>query len=564
MFLPISDFTIEKARSLLIPVGKTPDRREIVEKLLEAARRMGPNAFRERASRALVQALRPGDILPETYADHRAIVSDGIELFFARLSLPRAVSLAAEQICLDPATPARERLVALARSVPTLQKLGQIIARNRNLDPSLRSLLSSLESSAGGDDSETVRERVDREIANYRAPYQIRMERELLYEASVGAVIGFSWAAPNTGQRGEGVFKVLKPGVRGHLAEEFRILDDLAEHFEERRDRYPLRSFRFRETFRDVRTALEEEIRLRGEQDHLRRADRFYAEDDRVRVPSLLPFCTDNVTAMERMPGGKLLDLPMNAEERRAAARALFRALIWRPLFSLAEETPFHGDPHAGNLYAFRGPRDEVLPVLLDWSLSDTLARSQRIGMVRLVMNVLLGDAEAVAETLSGLSIDTDRSDIHRIVGEALAAPRPGRLGKPAGHLARAFDVIDRTAMAGIRFPGELLLFRKAFFTLDGVLHDLDPDFEMDAAAAELAADAFSREIPRRWCAGLIPRLDRADQYATLLSNRDLAWFAGRLMLEVGDRGGRYLAGLAANQMELFRRVACLTLPAAC
>ncbi|MFP4390434.1 MAG: AarF/UbiB family protein, partial [Desulfococcaceae bacterium] len=361
-----------------------------------------------------------------------------------------------------------------------------------------------------------------------------------------------------------GVFKVLKPGVRGHLAEEFRILDDLAEHFEKRRDRYRLRSFRFRETFADVRAALEEEIRLRGEQDHLLRADRFYAADDRVRVPSLLPFCTENVTAMERMPGGKLLDLSMNPDERRDAARALFRALIWRPLFSLAEETPFHGDPHAGNLYAFRGDRNEVLPVLLDWSLSDTLARPQRMEMVRLVMNVLLGDPAAVAETLSGLSVHAKPADVERIVEDVPTTPRPGRLGKSAGHLARAFDVIDRAAVAGIRFPAELLLFRKAFFTLDGVLHDLDPDFDMDAAAAELAAETFSREIPRRWCAGLIPRLDRADQYATLLTNRDLAWFAGRLMLEAGDRGCRYLAGLAADQMELFRRATCLALPAAC
>jgi ubiquinone biosynthesis protein len=564
MFFPVSDFSIENARSRLIPAGTAPDRRAVVEKLLDAARRMGPDAFREKAARALVQALRPGDILPEAYADYRAIVSDGIEFLFARLALPRAAALAAEQILLDPDTPARERLVALARSVPTLQKLGQIIARNRNLEPALRSLLSTLESSAGGEDPEAVRDRVHREIANYLVPYQIRTERTLLFEASVGAVIGFSWTAPNNGQSGKGVFKVLKPGVRTHLAEEFRILDGLAEYFEERRDRYPLRSFRFRETFADVRTALEEEIRLRGEQDHLRRADRFYAADERVRVPSLLPFCTDNVTAMERMPGGKLLDLSLDAGERRDAAWALFRALIWRPLFSLAEKTPFHGDPHAGNLYAFRGARNEVLPVLLDWSLSDTLARTQRMGMIRLVMNVLLGDSAAVTETLSGLSVHTKRAEVERIVGEVLAAPRPGRAGKAAGHLARAFDVIDRAAVAGIRFPAELLLFRKAFFTLDGVLHDLDPDFHMDAAAAELAADAFLREMPRRWYAGMFPRLDRPDHFATLLSNRDLAWFAGRLMLEAGDRGGRYLARLSADQAELFRRAACLALPPAC
>jgi ubiquinone biosynthesis protein len=560
MILPHSEFSLETARARLIPKDRPADPAEIAEKLGMAARRMGTDAFREKAAHALVQALRPGEILPDAYADYREIVSDGIGFFFRRLSLSRVASLAADQILLAPNTPARERLVALARSVPTLHKLGQIIARNRHLDPALRRLLATLENAAGGDDPETVRDRVRRELANYRAPYAIRMERALLFEASVGAVIGFSWTAPDTGREGEGVFKVLKPGVRANLAEEFRILDALADHFDRNRDRYPLPTFRFRETFADVRTALEEEIRLRGEQAHLRRADRFYADDERVRVPSLLPFCTDNVTAMERMPGGKLSDLAMTPEERRDAARALFRALIWKPLFSRSAETPFHGDPHAGNLYAFRGAAGEVLPVLLDWSLSETLTLRQRAGMVRLVVDVLLGDPSAVAETLARLSVDTDRAEIDRIAAEILAEPAARR----SGHLARAFEIIDRTGVAGIRFPRALLLFRKAFFTLDGVLHDLDPDFDMDAAAAELAADAFLRELPRRWYAGLMPRLDRPDQYATLLSNRDLAWFAGRLLLAAGERGSRYLTGLAADQMELFRRAACLTLPAAC
>lgn len=552
MLSPFSGFSPEQVRALSTRNGRSADRREIAAQLRAAARRMGTDAFREKAARELVRALRPGEILPEAYADYRDIVSDGIGFLISRLSPPRVADLAAEQIAMPSDTPARQRLVALARSVPTLHKLGQTIARNRHLDPDLRTLLATLENSVGGDDPDAIRERVRREIGNYRVPYDIRMEREPLCEASVGAVIGFSWTAPDTGRPGRGVFKVLKPGVRANLSEEFEILDGLADFFEARRDRYSLREFRFRETFADVRAALEEEIRLRGEQDHLRRADRFYAGDDRVRVPALLPFCTDGVTAMERMPGGKLSDLARTPVERRDAARALFRALIWRPIFSREAKTPFHGDPHAGNIYAFRGEAGEILPVLLDWSLSDTLDRAQRVRMVRLVMGASLGDRVATAEALAALSTDTDRDRLDRIVAETPAEPA----GNRSGRLGRAFEIIDRTAIRGVRFPRSLLLFRKAFFTLDGVLHDLDPEFDMDAAVAELAVEAFLREMPRRWIGGAFPGMDRPEQYATLVSNRDLAWLASRLLLEAGERGTRFLTGLAMEPAGILRRIA--------
>ena len=46
----------------------------------------------------------------------------------------------------------------------------------------------------------------------------------------------------------------------------------------------------------------------------------------------------------------------MNAAEKKEFALSLFEMIIWKPLCSWEDHTIFHGDPHAGNIHAFRDP----------------------------------------------------------------------------------------------------------------------------------------------------------------------------------------------------------------
>ena len=88
--------------------------------------------------------------------------------------------------------------------------------------------------------------------------------------------------------------------------------------------------------------------------------------------------------------------------------------------------------------------------------------------------------------------------------------------------MKKAFIMMDRLSVQGIRFPKDLLLFRKSFFTLDGLLHDLDPEFDMDQAVMAYMRDLLIGELPHRLAAFLVPIGDTPECYRSLLSNKDL------------------------------------------
>jgi hypothetical protein len=83
--------------------------------------------------------------------------------------------------------------------------------------------------------------------------------------------------------------------------------------------------------------------------------------------------------------------------------------------------------------------------------------------------------------------------------------------------------LLDALAGAGVRFPPRLLLFRKAFLALQGVLSDVWPGASAEAALTAEALAHLTWEWPPRW---LKPLHDR--DYATHVSSADLPRLALR------------------------------------
>jgi ubiquinone biosynthesis protein len=88
--------------------------------------------------------------------------------------------------------------------------------------------------------------------------------------------------------------------------------------------------------------------------------------------------------------------------------------------------------------------------------------------------------------------------------------------------------LLDALAGAGIRFPPRLLLFRKAFLTLQGVLSDVYSSGSLEAALTVAALAHLAWEWPVRWCK---PWDDR--DYATHLSSADLLRVALRPLVQL-------------------------------
>ena len=148
-----------------------------------------------------------------------------------------------------------------------------------------------------------------------------------------------------------------------------------------------------------------------------------------------------------------------------------------------------------------------------------------------------LRDADGVVRAIDRLLRAVDRA--HRY----LIRERVNRLldRLPLFQLPGAMDamqLMDEIALEGIRFPAALLMFRKAFFTLEGVFEDIaGSDVRMDSAITRYAAE--------HW-------MDTGATLFWLLSLRDLMrldWSAltlgSRLCAQALARPWRRLPGLS-------------------
>ena len=495
------------------------------EKLNTMAAAMGDEAFIRLVAREIVERTQPQRAIPEVYGHYRSVVRDGIEFFLSQVGRHRLMELVVSQLKLDPEAGTQERLLELAKRFPTLHKLGQIIARNPNIDPVVKKWLIHLENGCYGTPLDGIMERIGRQLEQTDNRDRVQVQPAILSEASVGAVIAFHWNQPSSQDRTEGVFKILKPGIRRHLDEELLILEKTAAFFEENRHRYPLKDFKFIDVFKEVREMLVKEIDLAAEQTNLIEAARFYRNMESIQIPQLFPFSTDTMTAMAYLNGPKITDAPLNQEQRKRCAAVLFEAIVCRPLFSRREPSLFHGDPHAGNILAVKDPESGDLRIgLLDWSLAGRLTKRDRVKTAQLIQAVIKKDLSGIRRSVKALAIGAymdsprQRQKFRNLVLNMVRSSGFERLPL----IKKTFKILEQLTFEGFVFPAELMLFRKAIFTLEGVLFDLWPSFDMDAAVTQYLTTLVTQEIPTR-CGNLFfPLTDRPENYSSLISNFEL------------------------------------------
>lgn len=529
------------------------DKRALEKKLRAMVTAIGARKFKQKVAEELVRRTDPAGVIPDVYDDFRQIVHDGILFFLSHISIDRLVGIVVSQLTLPPAACPEERLLELAKKCPTLHKLGQIIARNKCIDARVRKWLVHLENGIYDTDPGTILPFVEKHLHQETGEFSIQFGDGILSEASVGAVCPFRWRDPGTGINRKGVFKVLKPGVRSHLKEELMVLSDLAVFFENHRHRYPLNDFKFVDIFQDIQQALSEEINLLGEQAHLWEAYQFYKDMGDIRIPRIVPFSDWNVTAMEYMDGVKITDADLTPAERTACARRLLNAVILKPLFSRADDAIFHGDPHAGNILSARDEHVDAVNIsLIDWSLAGHLPKPRRIRLVQLIHSVVKEDVGQICHSILALAAGTGRVDpaeTDRLTGVVSALVHETEYTN-FKLLKKAFWLVDHATRNGVVFPNDLLLFRKTLFTLEGIIHELDPAFDMDGFMMKYLVVLILGEFPKRLGYLIFPITDTPEIYQSLMSNKDLQLLFLHQVLECLNANMDAMAGLVKKNMR--------------
>ncbi len=484
---------------------------------------MNDSDARIELDREWLDAFAADALLPPDLAAWRPLVVEGLLAFLNGLPQSRIAEILTVQFGLDADAGAEERLVALLACCPTLHKLGQVLARQRHLDESLRQRLKTLESMPP---TESVADLAALVRARFGAEAKaLRLDDAALAQGSVAVVLPFCWR--DGASLREGVFKVLRPGVALRLAEELALLPGIAALLSRRGRALGLPPFDYHDLFVGLAVLLGREIRLPEEQHNLREAAAFHADDPRIVIPAVLPWCAPDVTAMSRVHGQPLGSTLLSLSDRAALATTAMTALIARPFFTREDPVSFHGDLHGGNLLV----TDDGRLAVLDWALTARVPKPAREAVMAAVVAGLTLDAAALRTALATLGVAADDASwLHarteRALDERVSSGQPASFDWLLG-------LLDDCALEGrARFDGELSVFRKSWLTLSGVLGDLVGTATPDATLVRAGVEHFIAEMPRRW----LPA--PASAYATHLSNADIAG----AMVSGWNTGARYWA----------------------
>jgi len=473
----VRQFAPEQLRAALasfLPKGATAaERITAIEAGLQSP---AGQAMRDTMARWIVDEIVPVDrLVPKAYEKWRPPVRDAMMFVVARLSPTRLAPKLLEQLELPLKTSAEVRLLRLIAKVPGLQKLGQVIARNQHLRPALRNALARLENGIRDVRPEDILAIIRQELGPRLEKYDVHIAPAILSEASVSAVVRFTWLDPGGGKRERGVFKVLKPHIPEYFAEDMDYLQGLAQYFADRHRNYGFPANLLPDTFKKVRRLLRHEVNFVREQKTLLEAWSLYRSMKGVRVPRLIqPLCTSRITALTEERGIKVTNAAarLPASRRKKVAEQLIEALVAVPLLSSEENAIFHGDPHAGNLL-YDNRTGEL--TIIDWALRERLSRDQRRHLALLFLMVTLRDPVGTCNEVLALSQQHIRS----------ASPRGRMVSEfvthfldelPVARLSSGVDamlLLERLAMKGVKFPGPLIMLSKVMFTLDGILGDV-------------------------------------------------------------------------------------------
>jgi ubiquinone biosynthesis protein len=480
--------------SLAAVFGGQTSTAERVESVGGALRASG-RAWHDEIGCWIADLLRIEELVPERYSGWRPLIRECMAFFMANFPDERLATKIVEQLELPPDCPTEVRLGLLISKTPGLQKLGQVLARNRRLGPGLRGELQKLEDGIHDVDPARVFEIVQGTLGKCMEAYQVGFAPVVRSEASVSAIVEFTWFNPSTGCREEGVFKVMKPYIPTCFAEDLTLLKRLSEHLLAGR---PDGQASIREaagTLDEVRLLLEREIDFRREQATLAEVARVYRRTG-VRAPSPIPqLSTDTITAMSLERGVKVTEaIRKRTRWGRRVATRIVEALVADPILSSEDHAIFHADPHAGNLL-YDEASDQL--IVLDWALTGRLTRDERRHLIRLIVMMTLRDATGVRAAIEALALpDVDsRAAALAVIDRCVTGffrelPLVCSLGA-----IDAMRLLDRVGMEGVRFPGALVLIRKTLFTLEGVLRDVaGVDVRLDMIVARsFAANWLTR-----------------------------------------------------------------------
>ena len=309
------------------------------------------------------------------------------------------------------------------------------------------------------------------------------------------------------------VIKVVRPGVENVIKGDLDILRDLARLAERHFDHL---GFRPTEVVEEFARHLEIELDLIHEARATERLSRYFEDDPTVAFPKVhWQATTKTILALEEIQGVQLSQLQpdqLTAVQRQIACKTTTRAVFRMCL----EFGYFHADPHPGNLFF---TKDQTM-VFIDCGMTGMVETRTRYLLGEFVRGVIDSDLErtvrvALEITDADPSLSKDRrfrQEIWEMIGRCDTSTLDGL--DFTALLSHFFEVLRHYQ---IHCPSDLVYLIKALMTIEGVVEEIDPQFDLVATARPLLTRLFAQHYG--W-SGIKERfLHNAGAYGELIEN---------------------------------------------
>jgi ubiquinone biosynthesis protein len=374
---------------------------------------------------------------------------------------------------------------------PTYIKLGQILSTRPDLVPmEYIEELSKLQDKIPAFPFEAARKVILSEFGIGPDELFDSLEEEPFGSASIGQVHRAVL------KDGEAVaVKIQRPGIRKIIEVDLEImlhLGTLAErHIEELSLHRPVK------IVEEFARKLEKEIDYKNEATNMERVARHFLDDPHVYIPKVYrETTTTRVLTTEYIEGIKISDI--DRLEAAGLDREILTArgadLVLKQIFVHGF---FHADPHPGNIFVLP---DNVI-CLLDFGMTGIVDRQTREDFVDLLDGIVHHNEARAAQVLLKLTY-WDNEPERRLFEREVADFMGRHLYKPLKDIELGkllLQLLELATSLRLRIPPDIFLMIKAFSTVEGVGHLLDPGFDMVAQATPFVTEVkLSRYKPQR------------------------------------------------------------------
>ncbi len=270
----------------------------------------------------------------------------------------------------------------------------------------------------------------------------------------------------------EVVVKVQRPKARNMIESDFSIIRRIAEMLEKRFN--VVKEFDVVGKIEEIGKNLLEELDFIKEGKSIERFKNYFKNDENVIIPSVYrEYTTGRVLTMERVEGINIKDIDRVSISRKEIARRI-ADFFFTQIFDYGY---FHADPHPGNIML--SPDGRI--ILLDFGLIGRIDETSRDILSALLIAIVEKDVNKTVEIFLNLGVIGKETDIGEIK-EAIKDLMDRYYGIPLSRISIkrvANEIFDITRRYKMKMPRNFVLLAKSLSTLEGVIHQVYPEFEI-------------------------------------------------------------------------------------